>query len=303
MVINKNFHNAIILSIVFFADKRKKGPYHWLGIYDIIKLIISQTNHVLSPGDIYLTIDNPGDSIKNFKNGIWSGGRLEIQPQHHATSIGDKKIFYREWLLKVDQLLEDGWGDINWLDLMTYLLFIQSNTHHKGHINSSILCRNSNSFLNFFYKTKNGFNPGKGLPWPSASIRNPTPKIEFIGDWWVRAFERDKEEMLMFRDLAPSGYMKDHRTTTGWFVRPVGNSPGDCIPSGNVVNQLRNYYVIPILTGDYGLGCMSADRKNIDFEPEKNKNENNDIIYICDTLLQTLGIAVIGFWLFNTKSN
>ena len=69
------------------------------------------------------------------------------------------------------------------------------------------------------------------------------------------------------------------------------------------LNQLRNYYVIPILTGDYGLGCMSADRKNIDFEPEKNKNENNDIIYICDTLLQTLGIAVIGFWLFNTKSN
>ena len=62
-------------------------------------------------------------------------------------------------------------------------MFIQSNCHHHGNQKYPKICKTPESFLNFFYKSKNGFDPEKtpeqcrGYPWSGSEggsgNRNP----------------------------------------------------------------------------------------------------------------------------------
>ena len=121
-----------------------------------------------------------------------------------------------------------------------------------------------------------------------------TKKVEFRGEWWVKAFEREKKELLMFQTLAPNSYL-GNRFTTGWFVRGFNNiREGDFIPYGSVLNQLREYYDLPLLSGDYGLGSIS--RVEIINVVKEDKSEDvyhgdiNNLIWV------TIGLS-LGFCL------
>ena len=117
-----------------------------------------------------------------------------------------------------------------------------------------------------------------------------TKKSELRGEWWVKAFEREKKELLMFQTLAPNSYL-GNRFTTGWFVRGFGDiREGDFIPYGSVLNQLRKHYDLPLLSGDYGLGSLSRV-ENVtvvkeDKEDKENKRDDiqqggiNNLIYV-----------------------
>ena len=302
MGVNPLFHNALILSIV--ESSKDEG----IGIFNFIKLMISETNWILSPGERDFGPSPVCDYVKNFIDGKYSYP-LYVQFSQIGTPKEKSKEIYRDCLVKIHEILLDQWEEVSWFDLITYLLFIQSNCHHKGSTNSSHLCRNADSFLNFFYKSKNGFNPmGK---WerpgdtPIMEVISPSKKAEFRNQWWYEAFTRDRDSLLMFDDLAPNSSL-GNRVTTGWTVRGFRNVfEGDLIPYGSVLNQLRTYYGLPRLSGDYGLGCISE--LNIEFkyegkkkdEDDRKKEKENDEISdnFCSALLATIGFAISLQWM------
>ena len=275
MGITSDFHNALILSIVAMTSEEES-------IFDFIKLMISETNWILSPGDAKFGPSFPALYVKKYLDGKYCYP-LEVCPGDGRKDKEKKRIPYRNCLIKIDEYLRDkgGWDDITWFDFMVYLLFIQSNCHHKGHINSAKLCRNSNAFLNFFYKSKDGFNPWsqweRPTDEPKIELIEGSKKVKFRGEWWVKAFEREKKELLMFQTLAPNSYL-GNRFTTGWFVRGFGDiREGDLIPYGSVLNQLRKHYDLPLLSGDYGLGSLSrVENVNVVKEDKENKENKED---------------------------
>tara|TARA_Y100000814_G_scaffold64076_2_gene39806 strand:- start:3032 stop:3460 length:429 start_codon:yes stop_codon:yes gene_type:complete len=129
-----------------------------------------------------------------------------------------------------------------------------------------------------------------------------TKTEELRGEWWVKAFEREKETFLLFQTLAPTHYLGT-RHTTGWVVRGLKPGEGDILPQGSVLNQLRDHYGLPELSGDYGLGVMSVTSKLPD-EPEikdkdKEKDTNpNDEMCVYFNLGMCFGIGIVSMFKF-----
>lgn len=279
------FHNALIKSI---ADISKEEE---INIFEIIKMMISETNWILSPGEINLGIKSVAKYVQKYINGEYS---YPIYSNHPGTYRTKQRILYRDILVKIHGYLNGEWDEIIWFELLTYLIFIQSNCHHKGNPYSATpkLCRNSDSFLNFFYKSKNAFNPWsqweeKGLRYtPVMDYIQETKTSELRGEWWVKAFERESRALLMFGTLSTSCNMKS-RFTTGWIVRGFNGKGNDILPQASVVNQLREHYGLPQLCGDYGYGRMSAESNVYKLE---DKFEDKKEIKSCDLNLVNIGI-------------
>jgi hypothetical protein len=301
MGVTSYFHNALILSIVEMTKENEK-----YSIFDFIKLMISETNWILSPG----ARDFGDEPIAKYV-------QLHIDGQYSYPLIGLRREalrerslnLYRDCLVKIHNKF-DGDHGVSWFDLLTYLLFIQSNCHHKGNPFSPTpkLCRNADSFLNFFYKSKSAFNPWS--QWEKSGLRY-TPVMDYIqetkteelrGEWWVKAFEREKETFLLFQTLAPTHYLGT-RHTTGWVVRGLKPGEGDILPQGSVLNQLRDHYGLPELSGDYGLGVMSVTSKVSDGpeikDKDKEKDTNpNDEMCVYFNLGMCFGIGIVSMFKF-----
>ena len=269
MVITSSFHNALIHSLVDMARENEN-----IGIFEFIKLMISETNWKLSAGERAFGPSSVAQYVQKHIDGKYS---YPLVSPHPGTL---REKLYRNCLINIHDSLEGDldWPEVSWFEMITYLIFIQTNCHHKGNTNSHDLCLTPESFLNFFFKSKSAFNPweqwGRTDDSPQMDLIKETETEEFRGEWWVKAFEREKEELLMFHTLSPSSYI-GIRFTTGWIVQGFNKNDGDIIPFGSVLNDLREYYGLPMLSGDYGLGCMS-EKKNILFEIEtENTSEGN----------------------------
>ena len=70
--------------------------------------------------------------------------------------------------------------------------------------------------------------------------------------------------------------------TTGWVVRGLKPGDGDILPQGSVLNQLRDHYGLPELSGDYGLGVMSVTNKVLDGPnlKDNDKDKDKDEVYV-----------------------
>ena len=279
------FHDALIKSIVDISKEEE------INIFDIIKMMISETNWILSPGERNLGIKSVAKYVQKYINGEYSYPIYSI----HAGTYRDKsRILYRDILVKIHGYLNGEWDEIIWFEFLTYLIFIQSNCHHKGNPYSAKpkLCRNSDSFLNFFYKSKNAFNPWS--QWEDKRIRyspvmdyiQETKTSELRGEWWAKAFEREKRKLLMFETLSTSCRIVS-RFTTGWIVRGFNGKGYDVLPQASVVNQLREHYGCPQLCGDYGYGHMSAESNVYKIE---DKIEDKKEIKSCDLSLVSIGL-------------
>tara|TARA_B100001094_G_scaffold115343_1_gene111281 strand:- start:6888 stop:7844 length:957 start_codon:yes stop_codon:yes gene_type:complete len=311
MGVSVYFHNALILTIV----EMTKGNEEY-SIFDFIKLMVSQTNRVLSPGARDFGQSPVSKYVQLHIDGKYS---YPLITQYHqlVTPMEEKMNLYNECLIKIHGHF-DGDYRVSWYDLLTYLLFIQSNCHHKGNPFSPTpkLCRNADSFLNFFYKSKDEFNPWS--QWEKSGLRY-TPAMDYIqateteelrGEWWVKAFEREKDIFLMFKTLAPTHYLGT-RYTTGWVVRGLKPGEGDILPQGSVLNQLREHYGLPELSGDYGLGVMSATIKVLDGTENKGKGGDthpaphpdrpaatNDEMCVYFNMGMCIGIGIVSMFKF-----
>ena len=282
MGVTSLFHNALIHSIVEMTKENEE-----ISIFDFIQLMISETNWILSPGERDFGASSVSKIVQRYVQGIYS---YPLISEHYGIPKVKEKILYRDCLVKIHESLNGEW-EVSWFDFLTYLLFIQSNCHHKGDNNSHKLCRNSDSFLDFFYKSKSAFNPWS--QWELSRLQY-SPVMDYIqetktaqlrGEWWVKAFEREKEKFLMFQTLAPSHYLGT-RFTTGWVVRGFkGIIQGDFLPQGSVLNQLRKHYELPELSGDYGLVCISVESdvlyklEDKDKDKDKDKEKDNTCVY------------------------
>ena len=279
MGVTPAFHNALIHSVVDITNEKD------IGIFDFIQLMIGETNWILSPGERDFGPSSVSKYVQKHIDGLYS---YPLVSQHYGTPVEKKRFLYRDCLVKIHETLNGEW-DVSWFELLTYLLFIQSNCHHKGDFNSHKLCRNPDSFLNFFYKSKSAFNPWS--QWEKSGLRyspvmdyiQQSKKEELRGEWWVKAFEREKKNLLMFHTLSPSHYLGS-RATTGWVVRGFNDIiKADNLPQGSVLNQLREHYELPLLSGDYGLGCMSVKNDVRDESFLKDKVEETEKIN-CDNM-------------------
>ena len=247
MGISLEFHNALIKSIVDISKRRG------INIFRIIKLVISETNWTLSQGERGFGDKPISKYVQKHIDGEYS---YPLVSQHPGTRREVHLNLYRDCLIRIHEYLNGDW-EVSWFDFLTYLLFIQSNCHHKGGINSHKLCRNSDSFLDFFYKSKSGFDPWYFTADFGNNVILETKKAELRGDWWVKTFELELNSFLMFDSLAPTRGLKG-RNTTGWIVIGMNGIGSDFLPHGSVINQLRMYYGLPTLSGEYGLGVMAA---------------------------------------------
>ena len=292
------FHNSLIHSIVEMTKENEE-----YSIFDFLKLMITETNWVLSPGARDFGPSSVSHYVQIYLDGKYS---YPLISHHYGTPMEKRRNIYRDCLIKIHKYFDgEDWG-VSWFELLTYLLFIQSNCHHKGNPFSPTpqLCRNADSFLNFFYRSKSAFNPWS--PWEKSGLNyspvmpyiQETKKAELRGEWWVQAFEREKKVLLMFQTLAPTHYLGS-RFTTGWVVR--GYKPGeeDILPQGSVLNQLREHYGLAELSGDYGLGSMSVKSKVCDSPKLKDKDMfPNDEMPVYFNLGMCAGIGLICIYKF-----
>ena len=248
MTIPALFHNAIIDSIASYSKEKS------INIYDLIRELIENLTEIISgqgqpfPGDLGIIL------------------RKHLKGQCSVFGWGDDHIASKrkpctDFLIKVDTFLKknkEQLGDTTWCDMLTYLMFLQSNCHHGDNIISSRIYDFHDSFLNFFYISKNGLDlytvgmrPFTDEAWIKERWRESTEKEEHLGEWWTKAYEKDKYDLLMFHDLA---YPPKKRTTIGWTIH------SDYIPGGHVINILRNYHGLPSLSGDYGIGMIQGEK-------------------------------------------
>tara|TARA_Y100001970_G_C14253609_1_gene873527 strand:+ start:1630 stop:2583 length:954 start_codon:yes stop_codon:yes gene_type:complete len=306
-MVTSDFHNALILSIVEITSG--KDPL-CKGIFSFIQLMINETNNIISTGGRSLGSSSPADPIRRYLNGAYS---YPLENNNVGYASRKERIPYRDCLIMIHKYLEEGrggWGDIVWFDVITYLIFIQSNCHHKGNTDSTKLCRNSDSFLHFFYKSKNEFDPwgrwlskidteGKHLYIPLTAFKlEKTKSVKYLADWWVNAFKREKERLLMYDTLQPDHYL-GHRFTTGWTVRTFSNiRKGDIIPYASVLNQLRDHYNLPPLSGDYGIGVEAEKLRRFEENTIKRDTSNSkEEIFPCYHFLERFEWITIGFGL------
>lgn len=258
MEISPTFHNAVITSIASYAREES------INIYDLIRTLIADLTHIISgSGRNAWEAGNPERALDAYNkrlNAIFGwGDDMEKHKRKHCA----------KFLTKVDEFhkkAKEEWSDITWCDVITYLIFIQSNCHHRGKtLHSTQICKSADSFLNFFHKSKNGldvppkFNQsGNGLVISYTRSREGTKTAEYLAWWWVKVYNEDVHNLLMFHDLVENHV---ERRTVGWISRGW-NGGGDFIPWGAVLNTLREYHELPRLSRDYDAGVIQGRRTN-----------------------------------------
>ena len=258
MEISPTFHNAVITSIASYAREESTN------IYDLIRTLIADLTHIISgSGRNAWEAGNPARALDSYNkrlNAIFGwGDDMEKHKRKHCA----------KFLTKVDEFhkkTKEEWSDITWCDVITYLIFIQSNCHHRGKtLHSTQICKSPDSFLNFFHKSKNGldvppkFNQSEnGLVISYTRSREGTKKAEYLAWWWVKVYKEDVLDLLMFHDLVENDV---ERRTVGWTSRGW-NGNGDFLPWGAVINTLREYHKLPRLCGDYDVGVMQGRTSN-----------------------------------------
>ena len=140
-------------------------------------------------------------------------------------------------------------------------------------------------FLDFFYKSKDSFHPPKEWTRPDEK---PLCHLGFIPEteepterawYWVKRFEEEKRDLLMFRNWAGYNQGMEQRETTGWFARISKDRDGDIFPYGAVINQLRDHYELERISGEYDLGIQETNRvayakeKELEAEIQKLKED------------------------------
>jgi len=258
MEISPTFHNAVITSIASYAREES------INIYDLIRTLIADLTHIISgSGRNAWEAGNPERALDAYNkrlNAIFGwGDDMEKHKRKHCA----------KFLTKVDEFhkkAKEEWSDITWCDVITYLIFIQSNCHHRGKtLHSTQICKSPDSFLNSFHKSKNGldvppkFNQSEnGLVINYTRSREGTKKAEYLAGWWVKVYKEDVHNLLMFHDLVENDV---ERRTVGWISRGW-NGNGDFLPWGAVINTLREYHKLPRLCGDYDVGVMQGRSSN-----------------------------------------
>ena len=238
MEIPPTFHDAVITSIASYAREES------INIYDLIRTLIVDLTHIISgSGRNAWEAGNPERALDAYNrrlNAIFGwGDDMEKHKRKHCA----------KFLTKVDKFLKkekEEWDDITWCDVITYLIFIQSNCHHRGKaLHSTQICKSPDSFLNFFHKSKNGhfvsstINQSEdGLEISFDRSREGTKKAEYLAWWWVKVYKEDVHNLLMFHDLVENDV---ERRTVGWISRGW-NGNGDFLPWGAVINTLREYH-------------------------------------------------------------
>lgn len=258
MEIPPTFHDAVITSIASYAREES------INIYDLIRTLIVDLTHIISgSGRNAWEAGNPERALDAYNrrlNAVFGwGDDMEKHKRKHCA----------KFLTKVDMFLKkekEAWDDITWCDVITYLIFIQSNCHHRGKtLHSTQICKSPDSFLNFFHKSKNGldvppkFNQSEnGLVCSFTRSREGTKTAEHLAWWWVKVYNEDVIDLLMFHDLVEN---HAERRTVGWTSRGW-NGNGDFLPWGAVINTLREYHKLPRLCGDYDVGVMQGRTSN-----------------------------------------
>ena len=258
MEIPPTFHDAVITSIASYAREES------INIYDLIRTLIADLTHIISgSGRNAWEAGNPERALDSYNrrlNAVFGWG--DDMDKH-------KRKHCAKFLTKVDEFhkkAKEEWSDITWCDVITYLIFIQSNCHHRGKVlHSTQICKSPDSFLNFFHKSKNGldvppkFNQSEnGLVISYTRSREGTKTAEHLAWWWVKVYNEDVLDLLMFHDLVEN---HAERRTVGWISRGW-NGNGDFLPWGAVINTLREYHKLPRLCGDYDVGVMQGRTSN-----------------------------------------
>ena len=258
MEIPPTFHDAVITSIASYAREES------INIYDLIRTLIADLTHIISgSGRNAWEAGNPERALDSYNrrlNAVFGWG--DDMDKH-------KRKHCAKFLTKVDEFhkkAKEEWSDITWCDVITYLIFIQSNCHHRGKVlHSTQICKSPDSFLNFFHKSKNGldvppkFNQSEnGLVISYTRSREGTKTAEHLAWWWVKVYNEDVLDLLMFHDLVEN---HAERRTVGWISRGW-NGNGDFLPWGAVINTLREYHKLPRLCGDYDVGVMQGRSSN-----------------------------------------
>tara|TARA_Y100001970_G_scaffold270830_1_gene365255 strand:+ start:1526 stop:2479 length:954 start_codon:yes stop_codon:yes gene_type:complete len=278
ITITKEVHNAFITTIIKYAEDSE------INIYDLLRKLISDINWILLPNGLQLLTEDgnillPKEAYNRHIKNKYGYFTFCNKGSHKKGNIID-------WFSYLDKSKEwNNWNNITWYDMLIYLLFIQTNCHHKGHFNSSKLCNSSNSFYDFFYKSKNGFNPMRY--WDSnfkgnqyIKIRESIKKPIYLAEWWIEVFNRDKIKLLLFSDLSPSLPNLKYRKTTGWTIPNK-----DRFPFMGIVNIIRAINNIHLLDSDYVFGrCIEKQtqkeyRFTIDDNIYYNNIDNIDDIY------------------------
>tara|TARA_B100000214_G_C23973104_1_gene631254 strand:+ start:4004 stop:4981 length:978 start_codon:yes stop_codon:yes gene_type:complete len=266
MGINETLHDAIILNIISYTDKTSTN------IYDMVRKLISDLNWFLSPDPkekMFLTIH---ETLTKHTSGTMEFFYFLSQYPHKEGNILD-------WLLNINTHLNQNWNNLTFFDILSYLLFIQSNCHHRGRSTSRKdpyypkICKSPESFKDFFYISKNGLNIKKDNI--LITIRQKTKKYESLAKWWTNRYYEDKKNMLMYYDLA-SYNINPSVKTLGWTSRY-----NDYLPMGSIINTLREINHLPPLSGDFTLGFISGtsvenDNLHFSISLQKQKNCNNE---------------------------
>ena len=261
------FHNALVLSISAVSDKEG------IGIYDLIKILIIEVNQEINCGYVDFGPSPVFNWVQLLRDKRYSH---PFMLQSHQKEVrGRKKDLFNKCLLQMTGYMgKSDWNDVSWFEFITYLLFIQSNTHHRvappekqdWAAAPAWLCRNVESFLDFFYKSKDGFHPLK--EW-TRQFEKPLDHLGCIPEtdepkerawYWVKRFEEEKRDLLMFRNWAGYNQGMEQRETTGWFARTSKDKDGDIFPYGAVINQLRDHYGLERISGEYDLGIQETNR-------------------------------------------
>ena len=284
--ITAEFHNALVLSIAAVSDQEG------VGIYDLIKILIFEMNQVIHISEVKFGPSPVFKWIQLLRDKRYSH---PFMLQSHQKEVrGRKKDLFNKCLLQMTtHMAKSDWNDVSWFEFLVYLLFIQSNTHHrvvppeKEHwvAAPAWLCRNSEVFLDFFYKSKDEFHPLK--EW-TRQFDKPLDHLGFIPEteepkerawYWVKRFEEEKRDLLMFRNWAGYNQGMEKRETTGWFARISKDKDGDIFPYGAVINDLRDHYGLDRISGEYDLGIQETNRvayakeKELEAEIQKLKED------------------------------
>jgi len=261
------FHNALVLSISAVSDEEG------VGIYDLIKILIFEMNREINCGYVDFGPSPVFKWLELLRDKKYIHPFMLRSHQNEAR-IRKKGLFNKCLLQMTKHMVKADWNDVSWFEFLVYLLFIQSNTHHflpspekqDWVAAPAWLCRNSEVFLDFFYKSKDGFHPLK--QWTRVDVKalghlgfitaSEEPKERAW--YWVKRFEEEKRDLLMFNNWGGYAQGMEQRETTGWFARISKDRDGDIFPYGAVINQLRDHYGLERISGEYDLGIQETNR-------------------------------------------
>ena len=122
--VTAEFHNALVLSISAVSD------VEGVRIYDIIKILIFEMNQVIHISEVKFGPSPVFKWIQLFRDKKYCH---PFMLQSHQKEVrGRKKDLFNKCLLQMTGYMDKSdWNGVSWFEFITYLLFIQSNTHHR----------------------------------------------------------------------------------------------------------------------------------------------------------------------------